>query len=302
MKTQIKSLSLAISLALATAVVAQEAPPVPSLDFNNALDAGDIPPPRPVPTPPSSVMQDKAMMQDTFRPRVTTDASGEMHAYGFGVSAVSVDSGLRVSGVIVGSPAEAAGVKPNDIILEINGEDVGSGEALSQNVESVSISRAGDARTLQVGPYDANQVETRRRVSPQAVPEPVPSPQASRASTVTRTYSVPRTTYSAPQSYRYAPRYNSGSYSSSYYRRSSPYSYRSSAYGYGPGYSSYYRSRPSVSIGFGVGGGGRGFYGPSRSFYGGSRYGYGGGGFGRSYGGFGGYGRGRSGIGIGIRF
>jgi len=313
MRTQFKSLKVvslvAISLALATAVLAQE-DVRPLIDLNDAapsvapgVDAEDIPPPRPVPTPPGSVLsRDESPTSNTFRPRITPDASGEIHAYDFGISAVPVDSGLRVSGVIVGSPAESAGVKPNDIIIEINGADAGRGEGLSERVESVSVSRAGDARTLTVGSYDANQVETRRRVSSQAVPAPQATP--SRASTVTRTYSVPRTTYSAPQSYRYAPRYNTGSYSSSYYRSSSPYSYRSSAYGYGGrGYSSYYRSRPSVTIGFGVGTGGGGLYGPGRGFYGPSR-GFYGPGIGPRYYGYGGGrgipGRGRSGVGISI--
>lgn len=256
----------------------------------------DIPPPRPVPTQPQSVVSTDdptALAPNTFR-RATPDASGEIHAYDFGVSVLPVDSGLRVQGVIVGSPAQAAGVRPNDIILEVNGQEVGNGDLLMQKVESVSVSRAGDARTLTVDDtYETARDELSRRLrnSSSAVPAPQP---ATDSSAVRRSYSVPRTTYSAPQSYRYAPRYNSPSTYSRYYR-SSPYSYRS---GYG---ATYYRSRPSVSIGIGVGTGG--FYGPGRGFYGPGRgRGFYGPGFGPAF-----YGRGRSGVGIsiggiGIRF
>ncbi len=260
------------------------------------LDPEDIPPPKPVPAEPlveplavpseaasDEVPQQIENYQATPQRSLPVGANGELHAFDFGVSVVPHDAGMRVSGVFVGSPAQAAGVKPNDVIVKVNGDAVADGSVLASLVENLEISRKGVTETLTV----PTRAET---VRPQSIPMPttatddreiVPAPQRTRV----YSYSVPRTTYSAPPSYRYDPRYAPratysvprSAYSTRYYR-------------YSPGYSTYYVPRSGVSIGIGYPG--AGYYG--RGFGYGPGYGLG-------------PGRGRGGVGIsiggiGIRF
>lgn len=228
------------------------------LESNDATSAEpaveDVPPPEPVPVPDAA-------------PRVGRTPRGEVRAHGFGISMLAMDSGVKVMGVVVGSRAQAAGIRPNDMIVTVNGEAVGDGRVLlAEGVESVGVLRNGAVQELQV-PADASPGAARRTVT---------------------NYSVPRTTVSTPQRYY-----------------SAPYPYPPRTYSYRPiapyGYSSYYRAYggPRVNIGIGVGPGGfRGAY-PVYGRFGGSPYG-----FGRGRGYY--YGRGGGvGIsvgGIGIRF
>lgn len=261
------------------------------------LDSEDLPPPEPVPmTEPIPVAESEL---NAYAEPVQMQEGGEKTAYDFGVSYAPHASGWLVRGVIVGSPAQAAGVQPNDTIVSVNGTPVGGVDLNAMQVTSVGVLRGGQTRNLSVGA--APQATTTQRAT-YAAPSTAAAPPTSYAAPATA-YAVPTTTYSAPRSYRYTP--NS-------YRTTPNYAYRSVTPYYNRGYSSYYRSyrRPSVSIGVGVGPG-RGFYGPGFGRYGGFGPGFGPGiGYGRGFGpGFGPgfYGRGRSGVGIsvggiGIRF
>lgn len=241
----------------------------------------EVPPPIPEP----QVAPEMASPEPAAMPAAGSypPANGqEMRAWDFGVSYVSTGAGLKVKGVIVGSPAAAMGVKPNDVIVSVNDAMITSGNALdAAQINSVSVVRNGQAMNLTPGSHSVQRPAT---------------PQQA-------TYSVPRTTYSAPQRYRYAPSYN--------YQRAPAVTYRTAprtTYYRSPGYSAYrYSAGPRISVGFGVSNGigyGRGY--PGR--YGGFGPGYG---YGRGIGpGFGpGFGPsfGRSGVGIsiggiGIRF
>jgi hypothetical protein len=242
----------------------------PVLDSNDVpverSDAEDIPPPEPIPT------------TNPTPPRVNSIPEGEIHAYDFGVSMLSTNAGMKVQGVIVGSRAQAAGVKPNDMIVSVNGNPVGDGHSLkSGQVDSVEVLRNGQVQRLSVPAQRtrAARVETQR------------APRTPRA-----TYAVPRTIVSTPPSYRIGP--------SNGYPPRAAYSYRL-PYDRGYGNSGYraYGARPGVRIGIGIGSGGyRGYPGYNRYRGIGSpyRYGYG---YGPSYLGRGYYG-GRRGVSISI--
>jgi len=267
-------------------------PPAESIGEPESLPAPeDIPPPIPVPTTESnidSIVESpvEPTPAESFIPRQPRNTlselpvrpNGELNAWDFGVSLLPTNEGMKVVGVIVGGQAQAMGVKPNDVIVGVNGTEMQDAVVLvNEEVRSLSVIRNGV--TIRLDGRNARQ--------PQA---------SSNAPQRTRAYSVPRTTYSAPQSYRYDP---------SYARSRAGYSYAA------PGYSSTYRysTGPRVSIGVNVGPaygyGYPGRYGIPYSygrFYG-APYGYG-----RPYGiGPYGRGRGRSGVGIsvggvGIRF
>jgi S1-C subfamily serine protease len=55
--------------------------------------------------------------------------------------------GLFVSAVTAGSPAEKAGLKPNDVITQVNGSSVTTGDALAKQVQAA---KPGDKLTLTV--------------------------------------------------------------------------------------------------------------------------------------------------------
>jgi len=60
---------------------------------------------------------------------------------------VKDQSGVLVAGVIPGDPADKAGIKPNDIIIDINGQKVMTGHELTALTAKLS---AGDKATLKV--------------------------------------------------------------------------------------------------------------------------------------------------------
>ncbi len=271
----------------------------------------DIPPPVPMPDK-NMEMADKMEMADGMemadktmsQPADQSMQGGEVKAYDFGVTYVPTANGLKVSGVIVGGRAAAAGVQPGDMIVAVNGQTP-SGNQISQNqVQSLTVLRNGQQQRISVG----SAAQRTTVMSAPAPSAPITAAPAAAPTTAyyaprrTVAYAVPRTTtYSAPvRSYRYAPSYNTRyAPSSAYYR--SPRSYS-------------YSRRPSISIGIGTGYGG---FGPGYGRYGGfggssfGRYGgFGGPSFGRyggfggsSFGRYGGYGgRGRSGFSIGFGF
>lgn len=292
-------LALVMASAAATTLFGQDTdaeppPPVPELATEDIpeLESEDIPPPEPVPytpeepeevdepNPAAESNEDFAASNEAPAVAPRHVGGGEFRIHGFGTSLIAVEDGFLVRGVIVGSPAQAAGVKPNDTIVSVNGNSVGDGHALQGgNVTTVGVVRNGQSLELRTG---SQQFRTQR-------------PAASSASA---TYSVPRTVISTPPSYRAAPPTG--------YRTDPRYSYPAVPYSYRS-----YSARPSVRIGIGYGSGypggryGYGPYGygrPGFSPYRSGPYGYGRGGYGPMY-----YGRGRSGVGItfggiGIRF
>lgn len=289
MKTRFRFATLLL-FAMANILLAQSDNPTSgsaAAPSDPVTQSEDIPPPEPMPA-----------SEPVAAPQGTTPvvSGGEMRAYNFGVSYVPTNAGLEVKGVIVGSPAQAAGVRPNDTIVSVNGQPVEGQQSLDSGIaQTVGVMRNGQVQSLTVGGHTTG-VTTQRAIATPAPPS--------------ATYAVPKTTYSAPQSYRYAPAYNT-------YRSVPNYSYRSASPYYNRGYSYRSYNRPSVTIGLGIGssGYGRGYGYPGMRYGGygrGPGYGYGRGygGYGRGYGGYGGYGRGyggRSGVGIsiggiGIRF
>jgi S1-C subfamily serine protease len=55
--------------------------------------------------------------------------------------------GVRVTDVLSGSPAERAGLKENDVVLRLNGADVGSSSEL---IEKIRARSSGDKLKLEV--------------------------------------------------------------------------------------------------------------------------------------------------------
>lgn len=62
----------------------------------------------------------------------------EARSHRLGVSVAGVEAGLKVVGVIVGGPAEVAGMRLGDIIESVDGTSVFSAKELIQNVDSKS--------------------------------------------------------------------------------------------------------------------------------------------------------------------
>jgi hypothetical protein len=219
----------------------------------------DIPPP--VPVPETSVPAQQRQSAEGSIDSRPVPRGGEVRAYDFGISYVSTDQGLQVKGVVIGSLAAASGVRPNDMIVAVNGNPVDDDALIRDPVETLELIRSGVRESLTV----ASSAQRRANYVPKnqsayTVPEGSTAPPA----TAPR---VPSRTYGQAPVYRYAP--------GTVYR-TQPYSSRSYYYGAG---------RPRISIGYGaaIGSG----YGPYRGY----RYSPG-----MRYGGYGGYGRG---VGVG---
>ena len=98
--------------------------------------------------------------------------SSEMQAYG-------LPQGAALQEIIEGSPAEAAGLKPNDIITAVNGETVTTSSELKK---IVSRSLPGDKLTLKVYRQDSDTLDITITVGerPQTQPEPTREPSRDR--------------------------------------------------------------------------------------------------------------------------
>ncbi|MEM8504446.1 MAG: HhoA/HhoB/HtrA family serine endopeptidase [Cyanobacteria bacterium P01_D01_bin.1] len=73
---------------------------------------------------------------------------------------VEVDSGVLVAEVVPGSPAARAGLRSGDVVSQVNGEAIATGQEVQQAVDAngldqdlrLSINRSGNARTLSLRP------------------------------------------------------------------------------------------------------------------------------------------------------
>ena len=77
-----------------------------------------------------------AVCVDTVKKVTTALAAGEevTHAY-LGVSLEEGDGGPRVAAVTAGSPAAAAGVQVGDVIVELDGDEIGSADDLREAID-----------------------------------------------------------------------------------------------------------------------------------------------------------------------
>jgi hypothetical protein len=283
--------------------------PVPAIDASLPTEAADAafadepPPPPPTPSP----LADDASAAESSSPPVrgpapalAYDREGLARDMNLGVAMKrSAGEGVPVIGVIVGSPAARAGIKPGDTLLTIHDQAVTD----PQQVADIYHDQAGN-EDLVIAVRDKTGLVELVKVSavppPALAPDPgVPAPaNYYPGAPPTDGYvgaAVPGQPMTRQYVYRAAPGYAGG-----YLYRGGP------AYGVTIG-----NRRSGVSMSFGSGGYG---YGPGYGYGGFGGYGgYGGGYYGRGlgYGGYGpgyGYGRGsgisfgRGGVGIRIGF
>ena len=149
-------------------------------------NAEDVPPPQPLPP------GDAAYEQATPKVAPSRSVPGEeQHAWDFGVSFAPQADGLLVRGVIVGSPAAAMGVKPNDLIVSANSDVADSDALMNTTVSSVTVIR-GDQR-LELNGSRRSQAPDQSSVlrKPYSAPQTTYAPQ--------QAYSAPRQSYTTPR-------------------------------------------------------------------------------------------------------
>ncbi|XP_028645545.1 Na(+)/H(+) exchange regulatory cofactor NHE-RF3 [Grammomys surdaster] len=120
------------------------------------------------------------------QPRVVVIKKGS-NGYGFYLRAGPEQKGQIIKDIEPGSPAEAAGLKNNDLVVAVNGESV---EALDHDSVVEMIRKGGDQTTLLVLDKEANSIYSLARFSPllycqsqelpngsvKEAPAPVPAP------------------------------------------------------------------------------------------------------------------------------
>jgi len=87
------------------------------------------------------------------------DLSKELEQY-YGVES---SGGVLITQVFEGDPAEKSGIKPNDIIVEINGETVTSARELSSIIANTEIGKKTTIKLLRNGKRKTVQVELAKR-------------------------------------------------------------------------------------------------------------------------------------------
>lgn len=129
------------------------------------------------------------------RPRVVVMKKGS-HGYGFYLRAASNQKGQIIKDVESGSPAEAAGLKNNDLVVAVNGESV---ESLDHDSVVEMIKKGGDQTTLLVVDKETDNIYRLARFSPllyyqsqglpngsvREAPAPVPAPLGTSSSDTT---------------------------------------------------------------------------------------------------------------------
>jgi len=76
---------------------------------------------------------------------------------------VESSGGVLITQVFEGDPAEKSGIKPNDIIVEINGETVTSARELSSIIANTEIGKKTTIKLLRNGKRKTVQVELAKR-------------------------------------------------------------------------------------------------------------------------------------------
>lgn len=75
----------------------------------------------------------------------------------------NVDSGVLVSQVFAGDPADKAGMKPNDIIIEVNGQAVDSPRELSRTVAEIRPGQKAEIKFIRDGKTKTLNIELAKR-------------------------------------------------------------------------------------------------------------------------------------------
>ncbi len=87
------------------------------------------------------------------------DVSPEMADY-YGVEA---KKGVFVADVFKGDPAEAAGIRPKDIIVEVNGQKIETTRQLTSQVANIPVGQTANVKVLRAGQTKTFQVKIAKR-------------------------------------------------------------------------------------------------------------------------------------------
>ncbi len=105
--------------------------------------------------------------------------SGGALSLGVQLDPAEVPGGVRLAGVLPGSPAQDGGLAQGDLVLSVDGRPVANAQALRTEVQQsdggtleLAISRAGEQRTARIRPVPAQALAGPRR----ALFEPTPGP------------------------------------------------------------------------------------------------------------------------------
>jgi S1-C subfamily serine protease len=95
-----------------------------------------------------------------IRPQLDALANGQSEAVGrgyLGVSVADASPGATITAVVPSSPADRAGLQTGDVIVAINGQDIGDASDL---VDTVQSHKPGERITLTVSRNGANMTRT----------------------------------------------------------------------------------------------------------------------------------------------
>jgi len=74
-----------------------------------------------------------------------------------------VDQGVMITQVFKGDPADKAGIRPNDIITEVNGKDVDSPRELSRRIAAIKPGQKAEIKLIREGKTRTFNVEVAKR-------------------------------------------------------------------------------------------------------------------------------------------
>jgi serine protease Do len=84
------------------------------------------------------------------------------------------DGGVLVTEVFAGQPAHAAGIQPQDVILEVDGQPMSSVRDLTYTVAALEVGQNVDVMVWREGKALALPLRVSRRVAEAEIPEPTP--------------------------------------------------------------------------------------------------------------------------------